>query len=199
VRPVPGRVVEPNPLETSERPTYSDFDTAGKGPNDSRTAITQSKPWLDRTRWQQIFEGANYAVLVALTSLPSNPPTSLRHLGKGLSSTDAPYISIKADEIKISGLVAMFEWILSRCEETARGTSHTVLRWFRSTEPDKIYPRPFNLVSKKESRSKYLRIFQRFLAFIFRIFWLPAFQYQNLVSVRFDSEQQQLLVAITSQ
>ncbi|KAH7010615.1 uncharacterized protein B0I36DRAFT_401267, partial [Microdochium trichocladiopsis] len=87
VRPVSGRIAKPNPLETSERPVFSNYDTARKDPNDKCTAITQSKPWLDRTRWQQIFEGANYAVLVALIALPSNPPTSLRHLGKGLHPT----------------------------------------------------------------------------------------------------------------
>ncbi|KAH7010838.1 uncharacterized protein B0I36DRAFT_225623, partial [Microdochium trichocladiopsis] len=102
------------------------------------------------------------------------------------------------DEIKISGLIAMFDWILSRCEQTARETSRTVLCWFRSLQPDKIYPKPFTLVSAKASRQKYLRTFQRFVAFIFRIYRLPTFQRRELLPIRFDSDQQQLLRDIWS-
>ncbi|KAH7009277.1 uncharacterized protein B0I36DRAFT_356763 [Microdochium trichocladiopsis] len=196
VRPVPGREPERHSPKAPRRPIVSDFDIARKDPHDKRTAISQSKPWLDRTGWPQIFEGANCAVLVALTATPSNPPTRLLHLGKGLHPATAPYISTRGDEVKISGLITMADWILSRCEETARGTSRSVLCWFRSLHPDKIYPKPFTLVSAKSSRRRYLQVFQRFIAFVFRVYRLPDFQRHDLLSVRFDSEQQQLLRAI---
>ncbi|KAH7010893.1 uncharacterized protein B0I36DRAFT_218326, partial [Microdochium trichocladiopsis] len=106
--------------------------------------------------------------------------------------------STRRDEVKISGLITMTDWMLSRCEQTARGTSRSVLCWFRTLHPEKIYPKPFTLVSAKSSRHKYLRIFQRFIAFIFRAYRLPDFQRHDLLPVRFSSEQQQILRAIWS-
>ncbi|KAH7010829.1 uncharacterized protein B0I36DRAFT_341188, partial [Microdochium trichocladiopsis] len=92
----------------------------------------------------------------------------------------------------------MVDWVLFRCEQTARETSRAVLCWFRSLHPDKIYPKPFTLVSARSSRQKYLKTFQRFIAFIFRTYRLPSFQRQDLLPVRFNSEQQQLLGTIWS-
>ncbi|KAH7014618.1 LOW QUALITY PROTEIN: uncharacterized protein B0I36DRAFT_378241 [Microdochium trichocladiopsis] len=158
----------------------------------SRRATSTGKPRPDR--------GLAYSTTMSTYSLGEAARIDdiglLLHLGRGLYPTTTPYISIRADEIKISGLVTMVDWVLFHCEQTARETSRAVLCWFRSLHPDKIYPKPFTLVSARSSRQKYLKTFQRFIAFIFRTYRLLSFQRQDLLPVRFNSEQQQLLGTI---
>ncbi|KAH7029932.1 uncharacterized protein B0I36DRAFT_412480 [Microdochium trichocladiopsis] len=128
--------------------------------------------------------------------MPLNPPRSLLHLAIGIHPGSSPFISTRRDEIKISGLVAMADRMMARCERTASATSRTILCWFRSTRPDTPYIKPFTLVSMKSSRSRYYRLLQRFVAFVFRAFRLPTHQRLEASAIRFDARQQEKLKAI---
>lgn len=90
------------------------------------------------------------------------------------------------------------ERMLDRCEETVQYTGRVLLCWLRSTKPHDCYPKPFTLVSLKTSKKKYLRYFQRFIAFVFRAFRMPSGTRRDLIGVRFTKKQLEQLEVIWS-
>ncbi|KAK1659805.1 hypothetical protein BDP55DRAFT_562297, partial [Colletotrichum godetiae] len=78
------------------------------------------------------------------------------------------------DEAKIAALCHTTYNTINRCEETARTSSRYALCWLRSVHPSNCYPKPFTLVSKKNTRKRYISVLQRFVSLIFRVYRLST-------------------------
>lgn len=124
-----------------------------------------SRPWMDRTGWGDTYKGLDRSVLRNVTAMPARGVDHL--LGHGCNDDGSDLLSTREDERKLVKLVAVVRDMIGRWEETARHTPRALLCRLRSTNPNSCYPKPFTLVSLKTSRTKYARLFQRFVVFLF--------------------------------
>jgi hypothetical protein len=76
-------------------------------------------------------------------------------LGHSSLETDPDLFSPRQDKEKIASLMIVVDRILDRCEETVQHTSHMLLCWLWSTQPQTCYPKPFTLVGLEVSKKKY--------------------------------------------
>ncbi|KAK7570648.1 hypothetical protein V3481_019194 [Fusarium oxysporum f. sp. vasinfectum] len=167
---------------------------------DSRTtSFTDLRPWLERTGWERTFEGVNRELLRNLSAAPSPATLSRGLILEGGGSRGGPVrpdeqtTSSADDERKITALITAVDLVMSRCEQTARTTSRSLLCWLRSVRPHGCYAKPFTFVGKTASRRKYIRLLKRFVAMIFRAYRLPAGIRQHQAGIRFKKSQLRLI------
>ncbi|KAK1989712.1 hypothetical protein LX36DRAFT_743237, partial [Colletotrichum falcatum] len=115
------------------------------------TAYAELRPWLERTRWEQVYANVNRQLLCSLTLRPVERSYRPLLLAAGLSQQDSDIISPADDEAKIATLCRATYNIISRCEETAKTSSRNLLCWLRSVRPNNCYQKPFTLMARKSS------------------------------------------------
>jgi Fe-S-cluster containining protein len=177
-------------------------DGAGINNSPQSTRFTDLKPWLERTGWEQTYQGVDRELLQNLTVVPS--PATLRQglvltANRNVSSQLQPeeqMISSAHDERKIAALVAAVDAVMDRCEQTARTTSRSLLCWLRSVRPHTCYVKPFTFVGKSASRTKYIRLLKRFIAMIFRAYNLPVDIRRRHAGIRFKKAHVRLISAV---
>jgi hypothetical protein len=103
-----------------------------------------------------------------------------------------------ADEQKIAILAVAAVAVMERCEYTARTTSRNLLCWLRSVRFNEPYSKPFALVGRASSRTKYYALLRRLIAMVFRAFRLPAQVRQQAAGIRFKRSQLDLITALWS-
>ncbi|KAJ0136748.1 putative CWF19-like protein 1 like protein [Fusarium oxysporum f. sp. albedinis] len=109
--------------------------------------------WMERTRWQDIYEGARRDILQALTRLPDRRALAIDYfLGQGNQESDLDIVSS------------------SRADRTSR----FLLCWLNSTRLQHFHERPFSLVAEKTTERKYRNVQKRLLAFAFRTHMMTA-------------------------
>jgi len=148
---------------------------------------------MERTRWAITYDGIRRDVLLSLAAMPYGGDHLLGH---GCSDGDPDLLSPREDEQKLVSLVAVVYRMMERCEETLQHTPQNYLCWLRSTKTKAYYPKPFSLVSLKASKKKYIRLFQRFVVFLFRAFRMPSSVRRRLTRIRFTKRQLEQLEAI---
>src|ERR1700710_1174300 len=114
-------------------------------------------------------------------------------VGHGCNDDGSDVLSPQEDERRLAKLVAIVRDMIDRWEETARRTPRALLCRLRSTNPNTCYPKPFTLVSLKTSKTKYARLFQRFVAFLFRYYRMPSRVGRRLCKIRFTKRQREQL------
>jgi hypothetical protein len=103
-----------------------------------------------------------------LSALMDRPGCYPHYFGQdhilGECSTGSPekrvMISPTGDELKIAAILAMFDRVMDRCEETARKTSRDILCWLRSSRVLSCYPKPFTFVSSPSTTKAYRLLFK---------------------------------------
>ncbi|KAH7231260.1 uncharacterized protein BKA55DRAFT_582081 [Fusarium redolens] len=177
-------------------------DGTGMGRNTQSTRFTDLKPWLERTGWEQTFQGVDRELLKNLTAVPS-----LATLRQGLvlksnrnlpvnPHSDEQTTSSADDERRIAALMSAVDAVMDRCEQTARTTSRSLLCWLRSVRPHACYVKPFTFVGKAASRKKYIRLLKRFIAMIFRAYNLSADVRRRRAGIRLKKAQIRQILAI---
>lgn len=130
-------------------------------------------PWFQRTRWLETYCGADRSILVRLASLPT--ADSVR-TGRYLGIHNGVRLQISAlDERRIIVILQAIEELYSRCEETVHHTARPILCRIFSLSLHSGTQRPFRLVHRPASRSKYIRVVKKFFSFLLSMYLLdPA-------------------------
>jgi hypothetical protein len=174
-------------------------DTVDKSHSILPLVSTELRPWLERTRWAETYEGKDWDLLRNLITSPhpSNNPNSIL-LGRIRVSREeeSHIISTENDEKKIAILASLIDEIMARCENTAKTTSRNLLCWLKSTKMHAPYPKPFTLVESRASKSKYYRLFKQFIAMIFRASRISPRIRRQAGRIRFRKTQLLLIDAI---
>ncbi|KAG4279169.1 hypothetical protein FPRO04_13669 [Fusarium proliferatum] len=170
-------------------------DGTGMGRNTQSTRFTDLKPWLERTGWEQTFQGVDLELLRNLTAVPSLA-TSRQCLvlkaGRDLPAyphREEQMTSSSANESRMAALMSAVDAVMDRCEQIARTTSRSLLCWLRSVRSHIFYVKPFTFLGKAESRKKYIRLLKRFIAMVFRAYKLPADNRRRRAGIRFKKAQ----------
>lgn len=70
-----------------------------------------------------------------------------------------------ADECRLAVVSATVDRFLDRCEDTLRHTDHSIRCYLRSHYPDRSYKSPFELPSRKSTRTRYRSLWKRMVCF----------------------------------
>ena len=126
------------------------------------------------------YQAVNRVLLRSLALLPCKAhdvqPLVVGRLGtgEGCARLHSDIVIPAADEQKIAILVGAAVAVMERREYTARTTSRNLLRWLRSVRFNEPNSKPFALVGRASSRTKYYALLGRLMAMVFRAFRLPA-------------------------
>jgi hypothetical protein len=88
-----------------------------------------TSPWMERTRWAHVYEGARRDLLVRISEV-ERACSHNRDFAIGQHKA-VNLVSLRSDEEKIWQLMAAFGRALDRCEETMRHTCHPILCWLK--------------------------------------------------------------------
>lgn len=119
--------------------------TLGEG---SLTAIS---PWLERTRWHQMYKGVRRDILKGMTSITRHRGDL--YLGRGDSEVHERITIPHLAEQKISYLMYAVDLMLNRCERTTNHTSRLIRCWLVTSKLNS-YSIPRGWASFRESRAK---------------------------------------------
>ncbi|KAF6802625.1 hypothetical protein CPLU01_16149, partial [Colletotrichum plurivorum] len=98
-------------------------------------------------------------------------------------------LSSAADENKIRLIASAIEPVIARCEATMETSGRTALCWLRSVSATLCYPKPFLLVGKKATRTRYINVLCRFVCFVFRLYRLQKAGRAIETGISFTPEQ----------
>jgi hypothetical protein len=146
--------------------------------------LQNTGPWMERTRWPTIYQGARRDVLLGLAVPPVMPRGY--DWAIGLPNYGPRVVSSAGDEQKIWHLVNAVEAVLDRCEETMRRTGRPLLCWLVTTRPTPCFPKPFKFLGRETTRRSYRRWLKGFLAFLFRAWRMEPGERWSLAGIRFN-------------
>jgi hypothetical protein len=131
----PDRIRTLDALHTQERERI-----ARDGGGDSATGASAGDPALisngmRRTRWEETYKGLDWQLLWGLTVPPRSTGQAfiIDHDG------ETGVVSSAEDEQKLLIIGRAVNRFLSRCEQTARHTDHSIRCWLRSQIPGRPY------------------------------------------------------------
>lgn len=126
--------------------------------------LTTTSPWMKRTEWPTMHRGVDRGVLVRMATLPDvNSRTNGRYLGV----YDRVQLQVSVSgERRISVILRAIEELYTRCEETVQHTARPILCKLYSQSQHASSQRPFRLVNRPSTRSKYLRVIKKLFSFL---------------------------------
>ncbi|KAI5455742.1 hypothetical protein BGZ63DRAFT_137258 [Mariannaea sp. PMI_226] len=156
--------------------------------------FAEKTPWIERTGWEEMYQGKNRSVLSALMERPDSWPHYLGqdHVLGYRSTNDSEtdvIISPAGDELRIAAILNMFDRVMDQCEETARKTSRGILCWLRSSRALSCYPKPFTFVSSPSTTKGYRLLFKRCLALVLRAYRMASANRQKFIGSRLSKKQ----------
>ncbi|OBT59957.1 hypothetical protein VE03_10692 [Pseudogymnoascus sp. 23342-1-I1] len=157
--------------------------------NITTPTLAGTPPWIERTRWEIIYQGFRRDILRSFTEMPCSPPRTDHVLGQRSNPADLELVSPQVDEARVALLMVAVDHMVDRWEDTMRHTGRTILCWLKSTKPQTCYPKPFTLVALQSSEKKYRQLLERFLAFVFRASRMSVDARHRLTGIRFKREQ----------
>ncbi|KAE8551310.1 hypothetical protein EYB25_005194 [Talaromyces marneffei] len=161
-------------LQERERTRHAAIQAATVQDSGIATRSFESlRPWIERTGWEQTYDGLHRDLLRRLTEMPLLYDSCQDHR-LWSSPGEADLVSPAADERVIWRIAHAVDSMLDRCEETMRHTGRPILCWLRTLQLSPCYPKPFVFLARSASTSRYRRIWKRFMVFLFRCFRLGA-------------------------
>jgi Orsellinic acid/F9775 biosynthesis cluster protein D len=164
-------------------------------PSDTGLDIMElTSPWMNRTKWPRIYQDCRRDILVRLSEVGSS---WFHSRDVRLDRRDNPnVVSLARNEAKIWVLLQGIDQALDRCEETMRRTGRPILCWLASIKPGEFCPRPFAFLGRAASRQRYRRLWKKFIAFIFRLYCMPAAKRWSVFRIKLTSDQFEWLTEI---
>ncbi|KAJ6785851.1 hypothetical protein PWT90_08726 [Aphanocladium album] len=141
-------------------------ETLGEG---SLTAIS---PWLDRTRWHEMYKGVRRDILKGITSIPKH--TGDLYLGRGDSKVHESITIPHLAEQKIAYLIYAVDLMLNRCERTTNNTSRLIQYWLVTSKLNSYQANAFSVMTEPSTRYRYRQTWKQFIAFIVQAWLLPS-------------------------
>lgn len=129
-------------------------------------------PWVERTGWANVYRDAPRSLLFCMSQTPDKRSCSE---GMFLGTFAGQDLRTSAEEERrlqyiMNTVHAMFE----RAQQTVQHTSRHLLCWLRSYRPNQPYRKPFQLVGRDSSLSKYVRVWKRSLSVLVRLIVLQS-------------------------
>ncbi|KAF4337559.1 telomere-associated helicase [Fusarium beomiforme] len=173
---------------------------AGTDSESSKLTFVEKGPWLERTGWEDTYQGMNRLMLSKLIEMPRRKagPAVQMHLPCRQSDAGSSEPRSADDEHKIAIILDLFDKVMDRCEETARKTSRGLLCWLRSSRPLACYPKPFTFVNYDSTTKKYRLLFKRCLALVIRVYRMGPIERAKLLRARLSRRQVRYLDLIWS-
>lgn len=173
---------------------------AGTDSESSKLTFAEKGPWLERTGWEDTYQGMDRLMLSKLIEMPrrkAGPPVRM-HLPCRQSDVGSGELRSADDEHKIAMILDLFDKVMDRCEETASKTSRGLLCWLRSSRPLACYPKPFTFVNYDSTTKKYRLLFKRCLALVIRVYRMGPIERAKLLRARLSRRQVRYLDLIWS-
>ena len=150
-------------------------------------SITQTTPWMRRTRWFDTYRGARRDILVRLTAFPNYQS---RRWGLLLGTVDGREVRTEAaHERRLESVLTAVDRLFDRCEETYGHTGSPILCWLYSQHPTLGSRRPFRLVGRRSSVQKYRRAWKRFILFLLRLHLVSGKVPRSALNIRLSNAQ----------
>jgi hypothetical protein len=124
---------------------------------------------MRRTGWEEMFGKARRDILVCLLQLPDASGLA-RQLGIHDGIT---FYSSATNECRLAAILTALDRLFSQYGETMRCTDVCLRRWLRGRFLDRLYKRPFQLLSRLESEWVYRKEMKHCLCFWLRVLQLP--------------------------
>ncbi|QGA19815.1 hypothetical protein EYB26_007510 [Talaromyces marneffei] len=176
-------------LQERERTRHAAIQAATVQDSGIATRSFESlRPWIERTGWEQTYDGLHRDLLRRLTEMPLLYDSCQDHR-LWSSPGEADLVSPAADERVIWRIAHAVDSMLDRCEETMRHTGRPILCWLRTLQLSPYYPKPFVFLARSASTSRYRRIWKRFIVFLFRCFRLGAEVCRTRLRIKFRRKQ----------
>jgi hypothetical protein len=153
-----------------------------------------------RTGWTEFFNDRPLDLIVAASTLPSPKPVHphCMTLACGTKVT----ISIAAVEIRINQIIALMDDVIERCRHTLDATSTMIRSWVLSYHPDRFHRKPFQELQDEKSLQKYVNLWKRFLAYVYRIWAFPIWspmeqeQVEDIYGMQISTDEHKMLSVI---
>jgi hypothetical protein len=145
-----------------------------------------SSNWMRRTGWTKLFSGTNWSILVALSR-----PSTLHADGFDVGGEHGQNIVFStADERRLAVVSASIDRFFDRCEDTLCHTDHSIRCCLRSHFPGRSYKSPFELPSRKGTRTRYRSLWKRMVFFCIRIHLSGENIRKNILHLPFSNDLQ---------
>ncbi|EXM13918.1 hypothetical protein FOTG_17654 [Fusarium oxysporum f. sp. vasinfectum 25433] len=169
-------------------------------PESSKLTFAEKGPWLERTGWEDTYQGIDRTMLSKLIEMPRRKAghSARIHLPYRRSDAKSGELRSADDEHKIAMILDLFDKAMDRCEETAKKTSRGLLCWLRSNRPLACYPKPFTFVNYDSTTKKYRILFKRCLALVIRAYRMDPIERTKLLRARLIRKQVRYLDLIWS-
>ncbi|KAI8401260.1 hypothetical protein FOFC_18129 [Fusarium oxysporum] len=135
----------------------------------SATDATLLTNWMRRTGWEVTFRNTQRDLIIALAQCPLKDNSGPLWLA---NYKDEALISSQEDEHKLARIMAAFDRLFERCNDTIKHIDISLRRWLRGIYPDRPYKRPFELVVKPGTERRYRQRFKKCLCFWVRLWRL---------------------------
>ncbi|EXL40293.1 hypothetical protein FOCG_17181 [Fusarium oxysporum f. sp. radicis-lycopersici 26381] len=169
-------------------------------PESSKLTFAEKGPWLERTGWEDTYQGINRTMLSKLIEMPRRKAghSARIHLPYRQSDAESGELRSADDEHRIAMILDLFDKAMDRCEGTVKKTSRGLLCWLRSSRPLACYPKPFTFVNYDSTTKKYRLLFKRCLALVIRVYRMDPIGRTKLLRARLSRKQVRYLDSIWS-
>ncbi|EXK78037.1 hypothetical protein FOQG_17267 [Fusarium oxysporum f. sp. raphani 54005] len=147
------------------------------------TGRSETTPWLQHTRWAELFRNRSLEIIAATAKLPASQWSRKYLLGQwqGLDFWSSAETEAQLQVI-LRGLDLMFD----RTRATLDRTPYISRCWLNTYAKDAFWPHGFRVIP---SFKKYLAIWKRFICFVFRALQYPSRQRKEVYNLRLGSDE----------
>ncbi|KAH7231067.1 hypothetical protein BKA59DRAFT_488774, partial [Fusarium tricinctum] len=151
------------------------------------TGSSETTPWLQHTRWAELFRDRSLEIIAATAKLPASQWSRKYLLGQwqGLGFWSSAETEAQLQVI-LRGLDLMFD----RARATLDLTPYISRCWLNTYAKDAFWPHGFRVIP---TFKKYLVVWKRFICFVFRILQYPSRQHKEVYNVRLGSNEIEMM------
>ncbi|KAH7200594.1 hypothetical protein BKA60DRAFT_641987 [Fusarium oxysporum] len=147
------------------------------------TGTSETTPWLQHTRWAELFRNRSLEIIAATAKLPVSQ-WSRRYL---LGQWQGLYIWSSAEtEAQLQVILRGLDLMFDRARATLDRTPYISRCWLNTYAKDAFWPHGFRVIP---SFKKYLAIWKRFICFVFRALQYPSRQRKEVYNLRLGSDE----------
>jgi hypothetical protein len=147
------------------------------------TGTSETTPWLQHTRWAELFRNRSLEIIAATAKLPASQ-WSRRYL---LGQWQGLYIWSSAEtEAQLQVILRGLDLMFDRARATLDRTPYISRCWLNTYAKDAFWPHGFRVIP---SFKKYLAIWKRFICFVFRALQYPSRQRKEVYNLRLGSNE----------